>query len=62
MKLSDVMSGLGLSIFPIIAMGLFLTVFAGVIATALARSRRAEFDRAARLPLCKDQTHQEDAQ
>ncbi|MBL8877352.1 MAG: cbb3-type cytochrome c oxidase subunit 3 [Phycisphaerae bacterium] len=30
---------------------LFLTVFAGVIVTVLKRSKRAEFDRAALLPL-----------
>lgn len=51
MKLSDVMSGLGLASFPIVAMVLFLAVFAGVIATVLSRSKRAEFDRAALLPL-----------
>ncbi len=51
MKLSDVMSGLGLAVFPIIAMALFLTVFAGVIAYVLRRSGKAEFDRAAMLPL-----------
>ena len=51
MKLSDVMSGLGLAAFPIVAMLLFLTVFAGVIVTVLKRSKRAEFDRATLLPL-----------
>jgi cbb3-type cytochrome oxidase subunit 3 len=51
MKLSDIMSGLGLSVFPIIAMVLFLTAFAGVVAHALRRSGKAEFDRAAMLPL-----------
>lgn len=51
MKLSDVMSGLGLSGYPIVAMALFLAVFAGVVVMVLSRSKRAEFDRAAMLPL-----------
>lgn len=51
MRMSDVMSSLGLAIFPIVAMALFLLVFAGVIAYAMRRSEKDEFDRAAMLPL-----------
>lgn len=51
MRLSDVMSGLGLAIYPILAMSLFLFVFVGVIVKVLRKRDRAEFDRAAMLPL-----------
>ncbi|MBX3378480.1 MAG: CcoQ/FixQ family Cbb3-type cytochrome c oxidase assembly chaperone [Phycisphaeraceae bacterium] len=51
MRMSDVMSGLGLAAFPIAAMALFLLVFVGVIWQVLRKSARAEFDRAAMLPL-----------
>jgi len=51
MRMSDVMSGLGLAAFPIVAMGLFLSVFVGVVVHVLKKSERAEFDRAAMLPL-----------
>lgn len=54
MKLSDVMSSLGLAIFPVIALLLFLSVFIGVLLQVLNRARRTEFDDAALLPLHED--------
>jgi len=51
MRMSDVMSALGLAAFPIAAMALFLLVFAGVVVYAMRRSQKDEFDRAAMLPL-----------
>lgn len=51
MRMSDVMSSLGLAAFPIAAMVLFLLVFAGVVRYAMRRSEQDEFDRAAMLPL-----------
>jgi cbb3-type cytochrome oxidase subunit 3 len=54
MRLSDVMSSLGLAIFPIIALGLFLSVFVGVVLRVTGRARRAELDGAALLPLAEE--------
>jgi cbb3-type cytochrome oxidase subunit 3 len=51
MRLSDIMSGLDLTIFPKVALVIFLGVFVAVVTRALARSRRAEFSRAASMPL-----------
>ncbi|MCC6320931.1 MAG: hypothetical protein IT438_05775 [Phycisphaerales bacterium] len=51
MKLSDVMSGLGLAIYPIAAMGLFLAVYIGAVVRATRRRARSEMDAAALLPL-----------
>lgn len=49
--MTDVMSNLGLAIYPIVAMGLFLFVFVGVIRHVMRKSAKAELDRAAWLPL-----------
>lgn len=49
--MTDVMSNLGLAIYPIVAMGLFLFVFVGVIGRVMSRSAKSEQDRAAWLPL-----------
>lgn len=54
MRMSDIMSGLGLAIFPTVALVIFLAVFAGVVVTVGNRRKRAEFDAAAMLPLADD--------
>jgi cbb3-type cytochrome oxidase subunit 3 len=51
MRLSDIMAGLDLTIFPQVALVIFLVVFASVITRTLRRSRRAELRQAAMLPL-----------
>jgi cbb3-type cytochrome oxidase subunit 3 len=54
MRLSDVISHLGLAAFPIFGMLLFLSVFVGVVLHVTRRNRYSEFDAAARLPLADD--------
>lgn len=51
MRMSDIISAMGLVFFPILALGLFLTVFVGVLVQVMRRSKRAEYDAAAMLPL-----------
>lgn len=51
MRLSDIMAGLDLTIFPQAALVIFLGVFAAVMWRTLSRARRAEHDHAASLPL-----------
>lgn len=51
MRLSDIMSHMSLTAYPIVGMVIFLTVFVSVCIRVLSRSRRAEYDRAALLPL-----------
>jgi cbb3-type cytochrome oxidase subunit 3 len=51
MRLTDVMSNLGLGIYPILALPLFIGVFVGVVLRVSKRSRRAELQRAGDLPL-----------
>lgn len=51
MRLTDIVSSLGLTFFPIIGMLLFLSVFVGVLVRVCAKRHRAELDRAAFLPL-----------
>ncbi|MBS0187442.1 MAG: cbb3-type cytochrome c oxidase subunit 3 [Planctomycetes bacterium] len=51
MKLSDVVSSLGFSTYPIVAMSLFLFVFVGVVYQVMRSSKKSEFERAAMLPL-----------
>lgn len=55
MKLSDVVSGSGLSAFAEIALVIFLGVFLAVALRALLSSRAA-MDRAARMPLDDEQS------
>ncbi len=57
MRMSDVMSNLGLAIYPIVGMLLFLSVFVWVVIRVLSRSRCVELDNAALLPLADDRTH-----
>ena len=54
MRMSDIVSGLGLAVYPIIAMLMFIAVFAGAMIRVFARGRRAEMDAAANLPLADD--------
>jgi hypothetical protein len=52
MRLSEIMGGLNLALFPIIAMVLFALIFAGVGARLVfARRRDLDTDRAGCLPL-----------
>ena len=50
MRLSDVVSHSGLSIYAIVALLLFFAVFVAVT-VRVARSKRADMDRQARMPL-----------
>lgn len=57
MRMSDIMSHLGLAIYPIAGMLLFLAAFVGVmwrIAGPGRPEKRAAFEEAARLPLDDD--------
>lgn len=58
MRLTDVMSAMGLSVYPIVAMVLFAAVFVAVVARVMSRKARAEMDAAARLPLAGDGAEQ----
>ena len=51
MKLSDIMSGAGLSIHAQVALVIFFGVFIAIVARTFSPSRRAAQDEAARLPL-----------
>jgi cbb3-type cytochrome oxidase subunit 3 len=53
--MSDVMSNLGLAVYPILGMMLFLSVFVGVVLRVTNRQRRAELDGAALLPFADEQ-------
>lgn len=51
MSLTDLMSGAGLTLYPILALAIFLAVFAGISARTFAPGRRDELRNAGRLPL-----------
>ncbi len=51
MKLSDIMSYAGLSMYAQVALVLFLAVFIAITIRTFLPSRRAELDEASRLPL-----------
>lgn len=51
MKLSDVMSHMGLSSYAEVALLIFFAVFVGVTLYVLRSDKKAAFERAARLPL-----------
>ena len=51
MRLSDIMGQLDLATYPIIALVIFLAVFAGVCVRVFGKRYAAEIDRAATLPL-----------
>lgn len=54
MRLTDVMSSMGLAFYPVVALVLFLAVFVAVVARAYSRSRKDEMDRAGLIPLSDD--------
>lgn len=56
MRFSDIIGGMGLSTFPQIALVIFLIVFIAVTLRVLSGRRRAEYDRAAMMPLDDDST------
>lgn len=56
MRLSDIMGHLDLSVYPQVALVLFLIIFAAVMLRVFSRSRYHEFNRAASLPLEDDST------
>lgn len=51
MRLTDIMSGSDLTLYPKVALVLFLIVFFLVLIRTYSRSRRAEMDRARLIPL-----------
>lgn len=51
MSLTDLMSGVNLTIFPEIALGIFLVVFLAVALRVYGRGRPDRFDHLAALPL-----------
>lgn len=51
MRLSDLMSRLELSVYPQVALVIFLGVFVAVMVRIFGRTRSRELDRAAMLPL-----------
>ena len=51
MRLSDIMGGLDLTVFPQVALVMFLAIFAVVMGRVLRRGRGKDFERAAALPL-----------
>ncbi len=51
MSLSDIMSNMDLTVYPIIGLVIFLAVFIAVASRALSRRRSVEYARAAALPL-----------
>lgn len=51
MRLSDIMGGLDLTVFPQAALVIFAGVFIVVLARVMGRSRGHELDQAAMLPL-----------
>lgn len=54
MKLSDVMSAMGLETYAQIALVICLAAFAAVVISTLLRRNRQPFDRARRMPLEPD--------
>ena len=53
MRLSDIMSNMGLAIYPTVALVLFLAIFAGVV-WRLLRIGREEIEACARLPFSEN--------
>lgn len=51
MRLTDIMSGSDLTLYPKISLVLFLAVFATVVARTYSRRMKHELERAARMPL-----------
>ena len=57
MKLSDIMSNMGLELYPQLALILFLIVFALICARLFLFTPRGELERAARIPLWDDEAN-----
>jgi cbb3-type cytochrome oxidase subunit 3 len=51
MRLTDIMSGSGLSAYAIVALVLFMAAFIAIVVSIFLPSRKGEFDQAGRLPL-----------
>ena len=51
MRLSEIMGRVDLTVYPIVALVLFVAVFVGVIARTYSRRARSEMDRAGHIPL-----------
>lgn len=51
MRLSDIMSAMELSVYPQVALVIFLGVFAAVVLRTFARGRKNELEKLAMLPL-----------
>ncbi|MEO1230648.1 MAG: cbb3-type cytochrome c oxidase subunit 3 [Myxococcota bacterium] len=51
MSLSKLMSSMDLSLYPQIALVIFLAVFAGVLVRLFSRKHAEEYEKASRLPL-----------
>ncbi|MFN0181779.1 MAG: cbb3-type cytochrome oxidase subunit 3 [Gemmatimonadales bacterium] len=51
MRLTDIMSGSGLSGYAIVALVLFMAAFIAIVVSIFLPSRKREFDQAGRLPL-----------
>jgi cbb3-type cytochrome oxidase subunit 3 len=51
MRLTDIMSGSGLSGYAIVALVLFMAAFIAIVVSIFLPSRKGEFDRAGQLPL-----------
>lgn len=54
MSLTDIMSSMELSMYPQIALALFLVVFAAIVTRVWSKRRKAEMTAAAHLPLQDD--------
>lgn len=54
MRLSDIMSSMGLAFYPAIALIIFFGVFVAVVAKAYSKGMKPELDRAASMPLNDD--------
>jgi len=54
MKLSDVMSAMGLAGYAEVALVLFIAIFIGVVLHVYRKDGRAQYERAAQIPLHDD--------
>lgn len=51
MRLTDIMSGSGLSSYAIVGLLIFMAAFIAIVVVTFLPSRKGEFDRASKLPL-----------
>lgn len=52
--MSDLMSGMGLAVWPVVALVLFVTVFVAIVARVMSKRMKAEYERAGHIPLTDD--------